>query len=173
MASFPSLFNLQIMLFLLFNVLLFQKKLSFNGNHPQIIHTFKARTYLPRLFCISLSNGYFRAILSFPHRFSELVLHKCLLQEGETSLLGFDVFYLKLEVCRILPPSYAKGIDFGQFYLFFLLICTDSDFGGYKERLEFTLSVTTLLAQELIQILYTKCKNVTVTQNLQERLISR
>ena len=136
------------MLFLLFNVLLSQKKLSFNGNHPQIIHTFKATTYLPRLFCISLSNGYFRAILSFPHRFSELVLHKCLLQEGETSLLGFDVFYLKLEVCRILSPSYAKGIDFVQFYLF-LLICTDFDFGGYKERLEFTLSVITLTCPEI------------------------
>lgn len=91
LASFPSLSNLQIMLFLLFNVLLSQKKLSFNGNHPQIIHTFKARTYLSGLFCISLSNGYFRAILSFPHSFSQLVLHKCLLQEGETSLLGFDV----------------------------------------------------------------------------------
>lgn len=28
-----------------------RKKLSFNGNHPQITRTFKARTYLPGLLC--------------------------------------------------------------------------------------------------------------------------
>lgn len=28
-----------------------RKKLSFNDNHPQITHTFKARTYVPGLLC--------------------------------------------------------------------------------------------------------------------------